>query len=85
MKNPKPWEDFDTYRLQLKIRRLEQEKRLSEDWQSLRNSWKENGEWIRKQAQLLSSGESGQLIWGPVGRFVFDLIRTKLFRSKKNS
>ena len=83
MNNPTPWEDFETYKLQLKLRRLEQEKRIQEDWDSLRHSWNENGEWIRKQADLLSNGKAESLIWGPVGRFVIDLIRDKLFRSKK--
>jgi hypothetical protein len=82
MSSPKPWEDFETYKLHLKLRRLEQEKRLREDWDSLGRSWKENGEWIRKQADLLSGAKAENLIWGPVGRFVIDLVRDKLFRSK---
>ena len=81
MTNPKPWEDFETYRLQLKLRRLEQEKRMSEDWQSLQNSWQENGEWIRKQVELFSSGKKENLIWGPLGRFAIDLLRDKFFRA----
>ncbi len=80
MATPKPWQDFEAYRLQLKLRRLEQEKRLSEDWNSLRHSWQENGEWIRKQVTALSSGKTENLIWGPVGRILVDLIRQKLFR-----
>lgn len=81
MKDLKPWEDFDTYRLQLKLRRLEQEKRLTNDWHALRNSWQENGEWIRKQVEVLSSGKTETLIWGPLGRFAIDLLRDKFFRA----
>lgn len=83
MKHPKPWEDFETYRLQLKLRRLEQEKRLSDDWHSLRHGWQENGEWIRKQVEMLSSGKTESLIWGPIGRLAIDLIRDKLFGAPK--
>jgi len=83
MTDPKPWEDFDAYRMQLRLRRLEQEKRLSDDWDSLRHSWEKNGEWIRQQVQALSQGKADGLIWGPVGRFAIDLIRHKLFSNHK--
>lgn len=84
MNDPKPWEDFEAYRMQLRLRRLEQEKRLSEDWYSLRHSWEKNGEWIRQQVQLFSEGKTDNLIWGPVGRLAIDLIRQKLFGSKNS-
>ncbi|MFM7671837.1 MAG: hypothetical protein ACKO6Q_04515 [Bacteroidota bacterium] len=84
MNSPKPWEDFESYKRQLRLRRQEQEKRLADDWDSLRHSWKENGEWIRKQVKSISSGHTDNLIWGPVGRLLVDLIRSKLFRSNKS-
>ena len=83
MTDPKPWEDFETYRMQLRLRRLEQEKRLTEDWRSLRHSWEENGEWIRQQVKIFTEGKTENLIWGPVGRFAIDLLRQKLFGSNK--
>lgn len=83
MNKSKPWEDFEGYRLQLQRRRLEQEQRMTEDWHSLRRSWQENGDWVRKQVETLSSGQPENLIWGPVGRFLFDLVRSKLFHSHR--
>jgi len=84
MNKPKPWEDFEGFQMQLKLRRLEQEKRMTEDWHSLRRSWQENGDWVRKQVEAFSSGHTENLIWGPVGRLLIDLVRTKLFHSKRH-
>lgn len=84
MSKQKPWEDFEHYQLTLKLRQVEQEKRLSDNWNSLRHSWKENGAWIREQVEAFSSGKTENLIWGPVGRLLIDLVRSKLFHSKKN-
>lgn len=83
MTDPKPWEDFDAYRTQLRLRRLEQEKRMSDDWHSLRHSWEKNGEWIRQQVQLFSEGKTENLLLGPIGKLAIDLIRHKLFGSNK--
>ena len=58
MTDPKPWEDFDAYRTQLRLRRLEQEKCISEDWTSLRHSWEENSEWIRQQVKIFTEGKT---------------------------
>ena len=44
MTTPKPWEDFEGYQLQLKVKRLETEKRLRENWHSLRRSAEQGGE-----------------------------------------
>lgn len=79
--DPKPWTDFEGYRLHLKVRRLEQEKRLRENWHSLRGSWESGGQ-ILEKIRSVSSESSSNLVWGPVGRFVFDLARTKLFGKK---
>lgn len=83
MSDPTPWKDFEAYKSQLRLRRLEQEKRLSDDWHSLRHSWEKNGDWIRQQVHFFSEGKTEHLILGPVGRLAIDLIRKKLFGSNK--
>jgi hypothetical protein len=81
MIDPKPWEDFEGYRLQLKVRRLETEKRLRQHWHSLRHSWENGGELLEK-IRSGSSGDSKNMFWGPLGRFVMDLVRERFFRPK---
>ena len=78
MTNPKPWEDFEACQLQLKVKRLEAEKRIRENWHSLRVSW-EKGEELLDKLHSLGSGDSKNLIWGPLGRFAIDLLRKKIF------
>ena len=82
MTTPKPWEDFDAYQLQLKVKRLETEKRLRENWQSLRHSAEQGGEVLQK-IRTFTSGNSNDLIWGPLGKLALDLIKERVFSSKK--
>lgn len=81
MINPKPWEDFEGYRLQLKVQRLETEKRIRANWHSLRQSAEHSGEILQKIGSL-TSGSSKDLIWGPLGKMAMDLIRARLFHPK---
>ena len=82
MTAPKPWEDFEGYRLQLKVKRLETEKRLRENWHSLRHTAEQGGEMLQK-IRAFTSGDSKDLIWGPLGKLALDLVRSKLFGTKK--
>lgn len=82
MADPTPWEDFDAYRLQLKVKRLETEKRLRENWHSLRQSAEQGGEVLQK-IRAFSSGDSKDLIWGPLGKLALNMIRERVFYIKK--
>jgi len=82
MTTPKPWEDFEGYQLQLKVKRLETEKRLRDNWHSLRTSAEQGGEILQK-IRAFTSGDSKDLIWGPLGKLALDLVRSKLFEVKK--
>ena len=81
MTTPKPWEDFEGYQLQLKVKRLETEKRLRENWHSLRTSAEQGGEMLDK-IRAFTSGETKDLIWGPLGKLVLEGLRARLFSSK---